>query len=69
MNFLMRPGVPKRDFELWCLVASAVNGCGTCMDAHERATREAGLAPQAVQAAVRAAAVVAGLAVALVSSS
>lgn len=65
MNAIAKPGVDKVDFELWSLVASAINGCGACMDSHERAVRVAGLAPEAVQAAVRIAAVVHGIAVAL----
>lgn len=65
MNAIAKPGVDKVDFELWSLVASAINGCGACMDSHERAVRAAGLAPEAVQAAVRIAAVVHGIAVAL----
>ena len=65
MNAIAKPGVDKIDFELWSLVASAINGCGACIDSHERAVRAAGFAPEAVQAAVRIAAVVHGVAVAL----
>ncbi len=65
MNAIAKPGVDKVDFELWSLVASAINGCGMCMDSHERAVRAAGLAPEAVQTAVRIAAVVHGIAVSL----
>lgn len=65
MNAIAKPGVDKVDFELWSLVASAINGCGACMDSHERAVRAAGLAPEAVQAAVRIAAVVHAVSVTL----
>ncbi|MBW8268850.1 carboxymuconolactone decarboxylase family protein [Caldovatus aquaticus] len=58
MNVIARPGVEKADFELWSLAVSAVNGCGACMEAHERVVREAGLSKEQVQAAVRIAAVV-----------
>jgi alkyl hydroperoxide reductase subunit D len=58
MNVLAKPGVEKVDFELWSLAVSAINGCGMCVDAHERVVREAGLSTEAVQAAVRIAAVV-----------
>jgi alkyl hydroperoxide reductase subunit D len=46
------------DFELYSLVVSVVNGCGTCMESHERALRAAGLTTEQVQASVRIAAVV-----------
>ncbi len=58
MNVIAKPGVEKADFELWSLAVSAVNGCGMCIDAHERELRKAGLAPEQIQAAVRIAAVV-----------
>jgi alkyl hydroperoxide reductase subunit D len=58
MNVIARPGVDKADFELWSLTVSAVNGCGACMQSHEKAVRDAGLTQEQVQAAVRIAAVV-----------
>jgi alkyl hydroperoxide reductase subunit D len=58
MNVIGRPGVEKTDFELWSLAVSAINGCGTCVDAHERELRKAGVGTEAVQAVVRIAAVV-----------
>ncbi len=58
MNVIARPGVEKVDFELWSLAVSAINGCGMCVDAHEHEVRKAGLSAEAVQAAVRIAAVV-----------
>ena len=58
MNALAKPGVEKADFELWSIAVSAINGCGMCLDAHERVVREAGLSAEAVQAVVRIAAVV-----------
>lgn len=58
MNVIARPGVEKADFELWSLAVSAINGCGMCMEAHERAVRAADLTAEQVQAAVRIAAVV-----------
>ncbi|HLI12946.1 MAG TPA: carboxymuconolactone decarboxylase family protein [Alphaproteobacteria bacterium] len=58
MNVIARPGVEKRDFELWSLAVSAVNGCGTCIEAHERELRKAGMSAEAIQAAARIAAVV-----------
>jgi alkyl hydroperoxide reductase subunit D len=58
MNVIAKPGVEKLDFELWSLAVSAVNGCGMCIDAHERELRKGGLSAEQIQAAVRIAAVV-----------
>lgn len=58
MNAIAKPGVDKVDFELWSLAVSAINGCGMCIDAHERLLRQAGVAVDSIQAVVRIAAVV-----------
>lgn len=58
MNVMAKPGVEKIDFELWSLAVSAVNGCGMCMESHEKIVRHGGLTQEQVQAAVRIAAVV-----------
>lgn len=58
MNVIGKPGVEKADFELWSLAVSTINGCGTCLDAHERELRKAGVGVETIQAAVRIAAVV-----------
>ena len=58
MNVIGKPGVDKADFELWSLAVSAINGCGMCVDAHERELRKAGVSVDAIQAAVRIATVV-----------
>ena len=58
MNVMVRPGVEKADFELWSLAVSAINGCGMCMESHEKVVRAAGLTQEQVQSAVRIAAVV-----------
>lgn len=65
MSVIGSPGVEKADFELWSLAVSAINGCGRCMEAHEAALREAGLRAEQIQAAVRIAAILASVAVAL----
>ena len=65
MNALAKPGVDKADFELWSLAVSAVNGCGMCIESHEKVLREHGVGREAVQAAVRIAAVVHAVAVTL----
>jgi len=58
MNVIGKAGVDKVDFELWCLAVSAINGCGVCIDSHEKILREAGMTAEQIQAAVRIAAVV-----------
>jgi alkyl hydroperoxide reductase subunit D len=58
MNVMVRPGVEKLDFELWSLAVSAINGCGMCMESHEKVVRAGGLTQEQVQTAVRIAAVV-----------
>jgi alkyl hydroperoxide reductase subunit D len=68
MNVIGSPGVPRVDFELWCLAVSAINGCGACIDAHEKVLREAGIGAEAIQTALRYAAIVESAAVALESA-
>jgi alkyl hydroperoxide reductase subunit D len=58
MNVMAKPGVDKVDFELWSLAVSAINGCGMCMESHEKIVLHGGLSREQVQAAVRIAAVV-----------
>ncbi|MGH7053621.1 MAG: carboxymuconolactone decarboxylase family protein [Stellaceae bacterium] len=58
MSVIGRPGVAKADFELWSLAVSAINGCEACIAAHDHALKEAGVSKEAVQQAVRVAAVV-----------
>jgi alkyl hydroperoxide reductase subunit D len=62
MNIIRSHGVEPVDFEMWCAAVSAVNGCGACVDSHEKVMREKGLSEEAVLAAIRLAAVVHGLA-------
>lgn len=58
MNAMAKPDVDKLDFELWSLAVSAVNGCGMCIDSHEKILRQAGVSAEAVQSAARIASVV-----------
>ena len=69
MNVIANPGVDKDDFELWSLAVSAINGCGTCIDAHEKALQKNGASAEAIQTAVRFAAIIASVAVALDAST
>jgi alkyl hydroperoxide reductase subunit D len=58
MNVIGKPGVDKADFELWSLAVSAINGCGMCIDAHDKVLRAAGITAEQIQAAVRIASIV-----------
>jgi alkyl hydroperoxide reductase subunit D len=58
MNAIASHGISRADFELWSLAVSAINGCGMCIEAHEKAVRKDGITAEQVQAAVRIAAVV-----------
>ena len=58
MNVIANPGIDRLDFELISLAVSAVNGCGLCITSHERKLREEGVSREAVQSAVRIAAVI-----------
>jgi alkyl hydroperoxide reductase subunit D len=59
MQALAKPGIDKADFELFCLAVSAVNGCGLCIDSHEKTLVERSeTSPETVHAAVRVASVI-----------
>jgi alkyl hydroperoxide reductase subunit D len=57
MNAIRTHGVEPLDFELWCLAVSAINGCGACVDSHEKVLRDKGFGEDKVLAAVRVASV------------
>ena len=65
MNILRSHGIDAVDFELWCAAVSAINGCGVCLDSHEKVVRGKGLSEESVLAAIRLASVVHGIATAL----
>ncbi len=58
MNSMAQPGIDKVDFELYSLAVSAINGCGLCMDAHEKTLSKHGVSKEAVQTAVRIASII-----------
>jgi len=58
MNLIGSPGIEKVDFELFCLAVSAMNGCGLCIDSHEKTLRQHGIAAEIIQAAARIGAVI-----------
>ena len=68
MNVMAKPGIDKMTFELASLAVSAINGCGACMDSHERTVRKHEVTAQGVQSALKIAAVVHAVAVTLEQS-
>ena len=58
MNVIANHGIDKLDFELISLAVSAVNGCGPCVTSHEKKLRPHDVSREAIQSAVRIAAVV-----------
>jgi alkyl hydroperoxide reductase subunit D len=62
MNLIGSHGIAKDLFELMSLAVSAMNGCGKCIDSHERVLLEHGVRPDEIQSAARIAAVMKAIA-------
>ncbi len=58
MNVIAKPGIDKATFELMSIAVSAINGCGMCIESHEKTLRGEGISREAIQSAVRIAAVI-----------
>lgn len=58
MNVIGSPGIDKADFELFSLAVSAMNGCGMCIDSHEKVLKGHGVGADAIQAAARFGAII-----------
>ncbi len=69
MNVIANHGIDKMDFELASLAVSAINGCGMCMESHEKTLQKHGTSTQAIHTAARIAAVVHAVAVTLEQSA
>jgi lipoyl-dependent peroxiredoxin subunit D len=65
MSGLRGHGVEEMDAELWALAVSAVNGCGKCVDAHEKVVREKGASEELITAAIRVTSVIHAIGVVL----
>ncbi|HEX4858189.1 MAG TPA: carboxymuconolactone decarboxylase family protein [Usitatibacteraceae bacterium] len=65
MNGMANPGIDRVDFELASLAVSAINGCGLCIESHEKTLRQHGITMQSIQSAVRIGAVLAAVATTL----
>jgi len=62
MNLIGSHGIAKEDFELFSVAVSAMNGCGMCMESHERVILQHGVKPETIQSAVRIGAVLKAIA-------
>ena len=58
MNAIRTQGSDPLDFELGSIAVSAINGCGKCVDAHEKVVREKGASEDLILAVVRVASVI-----------
>jgi len=58
MNVIGSPGIDKVDFELFSLAVSAMNGCGMCIDSHEKVLRQHNVSADIIQSAARVGAVI-----------
>ena len=65
MNVIRTHGIDQLDFELWCTAVSAINGCGACVDSHEKVLKEKGFGEEKTMAAIRIASVLHAIAVVL----
>jgi alkyl hydroperoxide reductase subunit D len=65
MNRIGKPATNRTLFELFSLVASAINGCEACVRAHEKTVLEGGLTEDQVHDAVRIASTMHAAAIAL----
>jgi len=61
MNIVANPGVDGADLKLWSPTASAINGCGACIDV----LNEAGVASASIHTAVRSATIIQSVAIAI----
>lgn len=69
MNIIGSSGLDKITFELASLAVSAINGCGACLDSHERVLRGHDVSAQGVQSALKIAAVMHAVGVTLEQSA
>jgi alkyl hydroperoxide reductase subunit D len=62
MTLIGSHGIANEDFELFSIAVSAMNGCGMCMESHERVLLQHGVKPETIQSAVRIGAVLKAIA-------
>ncbi|MES2678021.1 MAG: carboxymuconolactone decarboxylase family protein [Pseudomonadota bacterium] len=62
MNIIANHGIEKVDFELASIAVSAINGCGMCIDSHEKTLKAHNVSSEIIQNAVKIGAVLNGFA-------
>jgi alkyl hydroperoxide reductase subunit D len=62
MNFIGSHGIDKADFELFSIAVSAMNGCGMCIDSHEKVLQQHNVKSEVIQSAARIGAVMKAIA-------
>lgn len=65
MNVMRSHGIEQTDFELWSTAASAINGCGACVDSHEKVLRQHAMTEEQILQAVRIASIMHAIAAVL----
>lgn len=65
MNVMRTHGIEQTDFELWSTAASAINGCGACVDSHEKVLRQHAMTEEQILHAVRIASIMHAIATVL----
>jgi lipoyl-dependent peroxiredoxin subunit D len=65
MNRMVKPATNRMDFELFSMAVSAMNGCESCLRAHEKVLIEGGLTEDQIHDAVRIGATIQASSVAL----
>ena len=58
MQIIATHGINKNDFEMYCLAVSIINGCGMCIDSHEKQLIKVGISENSVQTIARIAAII-----------
>lgn len=58
MQVISNSGIPKREFELYSLAVSALNGCAHCVESHSKIVLASGFTHEAVQSSIRIGAVI-----------
>ncbi len=58
MQIIAKHGIEKVDFELYSLAASAIHGCGMCINSHVHEVLKGGITKEGIQSAIRVASVI-----------
>lgn len=66
MQIIGNSGIIKTDFELYCMVVSAINNCAHCIDSHVNTLTHGGVSQEAIHWAIKITAVIQAAAQALV---